>query len=129
MKSFLRWSKWKEDEPIPPYERDYPRLVDSLPDNFDDDLHTKPDAHRAWRWDQQHGFWGYIDPSDKDAWLRHLDYYCELHRLADDSLGGTPTASVPAWSSQSTRGYCAGPPGWWAATAPCSNSSTHRPTT
>jgi arylsulfatase len=31
--------------------------------------------------------WGYIDPSDKRAWLRHLDYYVELHRLADESLG------------------------------------------
>jgi arylsulfatase len=31
--------------------------------------------------------WGYIDPTDKRAWLRHLDYYVELHRLADESLG------------------------------------------
>ena len=25
---------------------------------------TKPEAHRQWRWDQQHGLWGFIDPSD-----------------------------------------------------------------
>ena len=46
-----------------------PTVVETLPENFHDDLHTKPDAHRAWRWSQQHGIWGYIDPSDKEAWL------------------------------------------------------------
>ncbi len=61
--------------------------VDRLPDNFDDALHTKPEAHRQWRWDQQHGLWGYIDPDDTKAWLRHLDYYVHLHQLADRSLG------------------------------------------
>ncbi len=64
-----------------------PEVVESLPANFHDDLHTKPDAHRAWRWSQQHGIWGYIDPADEQAWRRHLDYYVELHRRADDSLG------------------------------------------
>ena len=87
VRSFLELSKWKDDEPIPAYQRDYPRLVEQLPASFRDDLHNKPDAHRAWRWDQQHGFWGYIDPADEDAWLRALDYYVELHRLADESLG------------------------------------------
>jgi arylsulfatase len=62
-------------------------VCDTLPANFDDDLHTKPEAHRQWRWDQQHGMWGYIDPDDKAAWLRHLDYYVKLHQLADQSLG------------------------------------------
>ena len=62
-------------------------MCDTLPANFHDDLHTKPEAHRQWRYDQQHGLWGYIDPSDTAAWLRHLDYYVQLHRLADDSLG------------------------------------------
>ena len=65
----------------------YPEVVDQLPPNFDDDLHTKPEAHRQWRWDQQHGLWGYIDPSDTEAWLRHLDYYVHLHRMADRNLG------------------------------------------
>ena len=63
------------------------RSSTSCPANFHDDLHTKPEAHRQWRWDQQHGLWGYIDPADTKAWLRHLDYYVELHRLADESLG------------------------------------------
>src|SRR5581483_255022 len=60
---------------------------EDLPPNFDDDLHSKPEAHRQWRWDQQHGLWGYIDPGDKKAWLRHLDYYVKLQRMADESLG------------------------------------------
>jgi arylsulfatase len=78
---------WKDDDPLPIYRQDYEEIVEELPANFHDDLHTKPEAHRQWRWDQQHGLWGYIDPSDTKAWLRHLDYYVELQRLADQSLG------------------------------------------
>ncbi len=78
---------WKDDDPLPIYRKDYDEVVDELPANFHDDLHTKPEAHRQWRWDQQHGLWGYIDPGDTRAWLRHLDYYVELQRLADESLG------------------------------------------
>ena len=63
------------------------RSATTLPPNFDDDLLDKPDAQRQWRWDQQHGLWGYIDPTDTKAWLRHLDYYVKLHQMADDSLG------------------------------------------
>ena len=59
----------------------------SFPPNFGDDLLDKPDAQRQWRWDQQHGMWGYIDPTDTKSWLRHLDYYVKLHQLADESLG------------------------------------------
>ncbi|HZU80825.1 MAG TPA: sulfatase-like hydrolase/transferase [Acidimicrobiales bacterium] len=83
----LEMAAWKEDDPLPVYRGDYPEVCDTLPANFDDDLHSKPEAHRQWRWDQQHGLYGYIDPDDKGAWLRHLDYYVELHRLADESLG------------------------------------------
>jgi arylsulfatase len=31
--------------------------------------------------------WGYIDPGDTKSWLRHLDYYVKLQRMADESLG------------------------------------------
>ena len=78
---------WKDDDPLPVYDTDYAEVVEHLPANFHDDLHTKPEAHRQWRWDQQHGLYGYIDPGDTKAWLRHLDYYVELQRLADESLG------------------------------------------
>jgi len=83
----LESAAWKEDDALPVYGEPYDEVVDALPANFSDDLHAKPEAHRQWRWDQQHGLWGYIDPSDTKSWLRHLDYYVELHRLADRSLG------------------------------------------
>ncbi len=87
IRSVLEAAAWKEDDPLPVYRNDYDEIFDKLPPNFHDDLHTKPEAHRQWRWDQQHGLYGYIDPADTAAWLRHLDYYVELHRLADESLG------------------------------------------
>lgn len=87
IRSVLESAAWKDDDPLPVYTDPYPETVDRLPDNFNDDLHTKPEAHRQWRWDQQHGLWGYIDPGDERAWLRHLDYYVHLHQLADRSLG------------------------------------------
>jgi arylsulfatase A-like enzyme len=84
----LALSKWRDDdEVLPPYTRSYDRVVEELPANFEDDLTTKPAVQRAWRHSQQHGMWGTIPPDDEQAWLRHLDYYVELHRLADESLG------------------------------------------
>ena len=87
VRRFLEASKWKEDETLPLFTEEYDEFFEDLPANFDDDLHTKPDTQRQWRWDQQHSLWGTIDPGDKKAWLRHLDYYAHLHRLADRSLG------------------------------------------
>jgi arylsulfatase len=87
VRKILEAAKWKDDETLPVFTDDYEEIFETLPASFDDDLLDKPGAHRQWRWDQQHGFWGYIDPADKGAWLRHLDYYVHLHRLADESLG------------------------------------------
>ena len=87
IRQVLESAAWKDDDPLPVYTDPYPELCDRLPANFDDDLFTKPEAHRQWRFDQQHGLWGYIDPDDKAAWLRHLDYYVHLHQLADRNLG------------------------------------------
>ncbi|MGH9122863.1 MAG: sulfatase-like hydrolase/transferase, partial [Acidimicrobiales bacterium] len=92
VRSILELAAWKEDDPLPVFTDAYPEVVDRLPTNFADDLHTKPEAHRQWRYDQQHGMWGTIDPSDTASWLRHLDYYVHLHRLADHSLGTVLTA-------------------------------------
>jgi arylsulfatase len=86
-RQILESAAWKDDDPLPVYREPYPEVVDTLPANFADDLHTKPEAHRQWRYDQQHGLWGFIDPDDTAAWLRHLDYYFHLHQLADRSLG------------------------------------------
>lgn len=73
-----------ELEPPPPIERRF----DRLPDNFDDDLHTKPEVQRAWRHvrNTEH-FVGRIDPDDTEMWLRQLDYYAWLHEHLDVSLG------------------------------------------
>ena len=87
VRSVLEFARWKEDETLPVFDQDYPSVVDALPPNFDDDLLAKPEAQRQWRWDQQHGLWGYIDPDDTASWLRHLDYYAHLHRLGDENLG------------------------------------------
>jgi len=83
----LEWAKWKDDDVLPVFDAHYDEVCDALPPNFDDDLLDKPAAQRQWRWDQQHGLWGYLDPSDTKAWLRHLDYYVKLHEMADESLG------------------------------------------
>jgi arylsulfatase len=87
IRGVLESAAWKEDDALPIFTDTYDEVFEELPANFSDDLHAKPEAHRQWRWDQQHGLWGYIDPSDTKAWLRHLDYYVELHRQADRSLG------------------------------------------
>jgi arylsulfatase A-like enzyme len=87
IRRILESAAWKDDDALPIYDEPYAEVFEELPANFSDDLHAKPEAHRQWRWDQQHGLWGYIDPDDTKAWLRHLDYYVELHRLADRSLG------------------------------------------
>jgi len=102
IRSVLEFARWKDDETLPVYEQEYDEIFDALPTNFEDDLHTKPEAHRQWRWDQQHGLWGYIDPRDKKAWLRHLDYYAHLHRLADESLGVVLAALEASGASDDT---------------------------
>ena len=58
----LEHAHWKEDDVLPLFSDHYDEVCDELPANFGDDLLDKPDAQRQWRWDQQHGLWGYIDP-------------------------------------------------------------------
>lgn len=86
-KAILGYAAWKDDDPIPTYDRDYDRIHDQLPANFSDDLFTKPAVQRQWLYEQQHSLYGYLDPSDKEMWLRHLDYYVDLHRRGDHNLG------------------------------------------
>jgi arylsulfatase A-like enzyme len=86
-RKILEWAKWKDDDVLPIFDTGYDEVCEDLPANFGDDLLDKPAAQRQWRWDQQHGLWGYIDPSDKKSWLRHLDYYVKLQQMADESLG------------------------------------------
>ncbi len=83
----LEFVKWKDGEVLPAFDQEYDAWFDTLPENFDDDLYTKPEVHRQWLYEQQHAHYGYIDPADKRAWLRHLDYYAKLHQMGDDNLG------------------------------------------
>ncbi len=75
------------DLPVSPPPEDYPRLFDQLPENFADDLHTKPEVQRAWRHVRNHDHWvGSISADEHDVWLRGLDYYAWLHQQLDQSL-------------------------------------------
>jgi arylsulfatase A-like enzyme len=86
-RKILEWAKWKDDDVLPVFDTSYDEVCEELPANFGDDLLGKPAAQRQWRWDQQHGLWGYIDPGDTKSWLRNLDYYVKLQQMADESLG------------------------------------------
>jgi len=72
---------------VSPPPLDFPQLFDRLPENFDDDLHTKPEIQRAWRKvrNTEH-FVGSIAADDHAMWLRGLDYYAWLHEQLDQSL-------------------------------------------
>ena len=85
MMSFTR--KGKEEAALEPPPEDYPELFDKLPENFEDDLHTKPEVQRAWREvrNTEH-FVGSMSLDDHKSWLRQLDYYAWLHELLDNSL-------------------------------------------
>ncbi len=77
-----------KDVPLEPPPEDYPRRFDTLPVNFDDDLHTKPEVQRAWRQVRNHEhFCGTIEHDDTDLWLRGLDYYAYLHEELDSNVG------------------------------------------
>ncbi len=102
VKQLLELSRWKDDDVLPLFDKQYDEVCDDLPPNFDDDLIDKPETQRQWRWDQQHGMWGYIDPRDTKSWLRHLDYYVKLHQMADDSLGTVLGALDDAGAAQDT---------------------------
>lgn len=73
--------------PLEAPPEDYPRRFDTLPENFEDDLHTKPEVQRAWRHvrNAEH-FVGSMDLADHESWLRQLDYYAWLHERLDESL-------------------------------------------
>ncbi len=79
-----------EELGLTPPPEDYPRRFDRLPENFHDDLHTKPEVQRVWRYvrNREH-FVGRLDPRDPGdvaSWLRGLDYYAWLHERLDSAL-------------------------------------------
>jgi arylsulfatase A-like enzyme len=77
-----------EGVPVTAPSEDYAERFDTLPANFHDDLHTKPEIQRAWRQVRNHEhFVGTMDLKDERAWLRQLDYYAWLHEELDRNLG------------------------------------------
>ncbi len=72
--------------PIPVFDEDYPERFD-LPANFRDDLSSKPTVQHAWRWEENHSMFGWLDLDDERVWRRCLDYYWRLHELNDVHIG------------------------------------------
>jgi arylsulfatase len=81
--------------PIPIFGEDYPARFD-LPANFGDDLTSKPAVQHAWRWEENHSMFGWLDLDDEDVWRRCLDYYWRLHELNDEHVGTILDALVAA---------------------------------
>ncbi len=78
---------WGRKDNLPDFPFEVERWFTELPENFDDDLHTKPEVHRRWMTQMQKmGSPGVMDPDDTDIWLRHLDYYAKLHQLNDEAV-------------------------------------------
>jgi len=76
---------WGREDPLPAFTQPYDEWFTQLPDNFDDDLHTKPDVHRRFMHEMSRSQ-GWIERDDTRSWLRLLDYYLKLHELSDQSL-------------------------------------------
>lgn len=85
-RALLESVKWKQTDVLPEFDLDYDEWFETLPENFDDDLFTKPEVQRQWLYEQQHALYGTIDRDDQRGWLRHLDYYVKLHQLGDQNL-------------------------------------------
>lgn len=79
---------WGRDDNLPMFTdelRDYGLPV---PDNFDDDLHTKPEVQRRWMREMlRRSAPGEMRRDDPDIWRRQLDYYVRLHEMNDVHLG------------------------------------------
>jgi arylsulfatase len=72
--------------PIPAFDRKFAEHFD-LPANFRDDLTSKPAVQHAWRWEENHSMFGWLDLDDERSWRRCLDYYWHLHELNDVHVG------------------------------------------
>ena len=72
-----------------PTQAELPTVTDTLPDNFDDDLSSKPQAHAQYQklwgmiWDMPGGGPNAATPYD---WLKSIDYYYYVTKLADDEI-------------------------------------------
>ena len=83
----LKDRDWGRKDNFPPFAYELDEWFTELPENFHDDLHTKPDVHRRWmhsmlKW----GAPGTMNREDEHLWLRYLDYYVKLHELNDAQM-------------------------------------------
>ncbi|MGI9594581.1 MAG: sulfatase-like hydrolase/transferase, partial [Acidimicrobiales bacterium] len=78
---------WGRASNLPDFGIELDEWFTELPENFHDDLHTKPDVHRRWmRQMIKLGTPGRMNREDTDLWLKGLDYYLKLHELNDRSM-------------------------------------------
>ena len=77
----------RKTTPLPFYSDRYDEVFEELPANFGDDLTPNPKRTGSGARTSSTASGATSIPSDKKAWLRHLDYYVQLHRLADRVLG------------------------------------------
>ncbi|MDH3704780.1 MAG: sulfatase-like hydrolase/transferase, partial [Acidimicrobiia bacterium] len=84
------WAKadWGRADNCPLFTAEVPERFTTLPENFADDLTTKPEVHRRWmtEMERQQGA-GVMPVEETWMWRRQLDYYAVLHELSDISLG------------------------------------------
>jgi len=64
----------------------FPRVVESLPENWTDDLSDKPRIQRRWQ-TYQDIIYGRMDEKNPRHWLRYMDYYVYCMRDMDKNLG------------------------------------------
>ena len=88
----LKARDWGRKENFPPFAYELDEWFTELPENFHDDLHTKPDVrrfrmHAMLKW----GAPGTMNREDEHLWLRYLDYYVKLHELNDANDEGIQT--------------------------------------
>ena len=100
LRSGLNMVDWGRPDNLPLFDEEVERWFTELPENFDVDLHTKPDVHRRWMTQMvRFGSPGIMDLDDTDVWLRQLDYYARLHQLNDVHVGTVLDAldSTSSW--------------------------------
>lgn len=88
MRARLSANDWGRADNLPLFDESYDHWFDQVPDNFDDDLHTKPEVHRRWMFEmlRQSGA-GEMRRDDHAIWCRMLDYYVKLHEVNDLAMG------------------------------------------
>lgn len=84
----LNFRDWGRKDNLPAFPHELERWFTELPENFHDDLHTKPEVHRRWMTQMvKLGSPGVMERDDTDIWLRQMDYYAQLHQLNDQHVG------------------------------------------